>query len=905
MRTKFFTWLGKWIPRHPWKIVAVSLVLTAVCAALAVTRLSLDADQDNLISEKLAYHKRYKNFLREFGDQEYLYLVVESGGDLARAKQFVRSAAEKISKLPDISEVTYKIDNPALEKSFLLLLNQDQLKSLADMVGGGIFSIQKFASLSSLEGLFATINEEVAKPVSPSEEKKLTLGFKFLDGLIGSLDNAVTKGTAYESQLEQLFFGDGSFDPDGYLVTKNKKFVICLIMPAKDYGTLAVIEEPLKRIRNAIDETRREFPGVKAGLTGRPVLAADEMATSSRDMNLATVMSIIAVAVVFIIAFRSAARPLLAMTSLIMGITWTYGFVTVAFGTLNILSIVFAIILVGSSIEYGIHVVARYQEELARHRHIDEAVKRMLLAIGKADLTSAATTAGAFATLLFTNFRALKQLGAIAGMGIIFCLSAMLIVLPALLVIRDQKLYGNRAVPAWATPKPAMRVTAITKLYRRPAFLLAAAALLTVAVAPFARKVFFDFNLLNLQAKGIESVEYERKLITESDESTWFANAVAKTPEESAQLSEKFRKLPVVKKVDDITTVVPLDQKARMFLVRRMAPFFEKIPLTLALSRKGRGNNVPPLPRRERVGVRVLVEKIDEFNSSLARLEEEAFSAGRVDAVEELEGFRDRVSQLSHHIEETPEASERIAEFENAFFKDLHDKLDLLASGMHPQLLKIEDMPETVRRRFISPKGNYAVYITPAEDIWNEESLKRFVTETRKVDPMVLGTPVEVYESGRIMVRAFLISGVLAFIVIFSLALMDFHSIRAAVMAAMPLALGGLWLVSIMGIFKIPFNLANFFAIPIIIGVGVDSGVHIIHRLKQERELPALGRATGTSVTLTAVTNAIGFGMMMIASHRGIASLGKIMAIGTICCAVAALLVMPPVAWRVLGFNRK
>lgn len=299
-----------------------------------------------------------------------------------------------------------------------------------------------------------------------------------------------------------------------------------------------------------------------------------------------------------------------------------------------------------------------------------------------------------------------------------------------------------------------------------------------------------------------------------------------------------------------------------------------------------------------------MAKQIDLFSKSLGRLEEEAFSAGRIDAVEELEGFKDKVAGLARSIRDTPEAAGRVLKFEKAFFGDLHEKLNLLASGMHPAPLKISDLPESISRRFISPGGNYAVYITPKEDIWDEANLERFISEIRKVDPYVLGTPIEVYESGRIMIRAFLISGLLAFVLIYVLALMDFRSFKAALMASMPLAVGGLWLLSIMGLFGIPFNLANFFAIPIIIGVGVDSGVHIIHRLRQERELIALGRATGTSVTLTAITNAIGFGMMMIASHRGIASLGLIMAIGTICCAIAALLVMPPVAWRFLGLSR-
>jgi hypothetical protein len=895
MRTRFFTWLGKWIPQHPWKIVIVALLLTAASAYLAVTRLALDADQDNLISEKLAYHKNYKDFLREFGDQEYLYLVVEANGDLTRAKAFVRAAAERFSKLPDIREVTYMIDNPVLEKSFLLLLTQEELKSLADMVGGGPFSIKRFAELSSLEELFNTINQEIAKPLSRTDEKKLTLGFTFLDGLVESLDDSIAKGTPYESKLEELFFGGGYFDPDGYLVTQNRKFVLCLIMPAKDYSTLAVIEEPLRRIRSAIDETRKEFPDVRAGLTGRPVLAADEMATSSHDMNLATILAIIAVSAIFIISFRGVTRPLLAMTALIMGIAWTYGFVTVVFGTLNLLSIVFAIILVGASIEYGIHVVARYQEELSKHRHIDEAIRRMLLAIGKADLTSAATTAGAFATLLFTNFRALKQLGAIAGMGIMLCLSAMIFVLPAMLIIRDHYRYGRRAVPAGETPKPAMRVTFISNLYFHPTLILAVAVVATVVLAPFVGKVKFDFNLLNLQAQGMESVKYERKLITESDESTWFTNAVANSPAESAKLAEQFRKLPTVRKVEDITSVVPLDQKARMFLIRKMAPAFAKIPPYPPLQKGGRGD----------ASMQTLTQKISRFEESLARIEDEAFSAGRIDAVEELEGFRDRISSLVKHLEGNQDAAKRIEEFESAFFKDLHDKLDLLASGMHPVPLKTRDLPETIRQRFISSKGHYTVYITPKEDIWNQENLRRFVSDVRSVDKNVLGTPIEVYESGRIMVRAFLLSGVLAFIVIFVFVYMDFHAFKPAFMATFPLLLGGLWLLCVMGLFNIPFNLANFFAIPIIIGIGVDSGVHIIHRLQQERELPALGRATGTSVLLTAAANFIGFGMMMIAAHRGIASLGMIMSIGTVCCATAALLVMPPIAWRVLGFHEE
>jgi len=890
MRTKIFTWLGNYIPQNPWKIFIFGIVLSLLSVALAITHLSLDADQDNLVSENLYFHKRYKDFLREFGDQEYLYLVAESQNNLSEAKSFIKDAALKLKELPDIKEVTYQIDNPALEKSFLLLMDQDQLEALSSMVKDGLFSLKKIASITSLEDLFRIINSELTSGEKIEDTKEVETGFKFLNSIIDSANNSITEDLPYESQLERVFFNGESFDPDGYLVTKNKKFVICMIMPSKNYQTLEVIEGPLKRIRQTIDDVKLNYPDIKAGLTGRPVLAADEMISSNRDMNLATILAILAVGVMFVVTFRSATRPLIAMASLLMGISWTYGFVAVFIGTLNLLSIVFAIILVGASIEYGIHVVARYQEELVKNRNVDLAVKKMLLAIGPADLTSSATTAAAFATLILTNFKALQQLGMIAGVGIVFCLLAMLIVLPAMLVIRDHRKYKSIVVPYNDTPKSPLNIWFVTRFYKYPKPMLITALVFTLLIGHFARNISFNFNLLELQARGLESVKYERKLIDESDESSWFAISIADDPQESNKLSAKYKANNLVKKVEDITTFLPLDQDLRIKIIHKMAPGFFELGEEIKKSEKIMGQRKSDLL--------VLSNQLKVFDAELEKLETKAFSAGRVDAVEELEGFRKKISLLIKNMSNVGNANDRISKFEKEFIADLHKKLIFLISGMTPIPLTLNVLPDTLKNHFISSKGRYAVYAYPKENIWDPSCLSEFVKAIRSIDADVLGTPIEVFESSRLMIRAFLISGILAFIVILVFTYLDFRSIKASLMATMPLALGGIWMVSIMGMLNIPFNLANFFAIPIIIGIGVDSGVHIIHRLKQEKTLDSIGRATGTSVLLTAMTNAVGFGMMMIASHRGIASLGQIMVIGTVCTAVAALVVMPPIAAR-------
>jgi len=134
--------------------------------------------------------------------------------------------------------------------------------------------------------------------------------------------------------------------------------------------------------------------------------------------------------------------------------------------------------------------------------------------------------------------------------------------------------------------------------------------------------------------------------------------------------------------------------------------------------------------------------------------------------------------------------------------------------------------------------------------------------------------------------------------------LIDFKRVRPALMAVMPLAVGTLWLVGLMGLFGVPFNMANFFAIPILIGIGVDNGVHLAHRMQRDNCVEAIGKSTGKGVMLTALANAIGFGTMVFARHQGIASLGQIMAIGCVACLAAALIAMPPVAkWLRWGRN--
>ncbi|MBI2345566.1 MAG: MMPL family transporter, partial [Deltaproteobacteria bacterium] len=407
----------------PWAVLCLAFLLTVASVYLATTRLPLHTDQDDLVSEKLDYHRRYKEFLREFGDQEYLYLVVEAGNDIARAKHFVRHFVGEVGRrggAAHFREILYRIDNPAMEQSYLLYLPRDQLTRLEGFFRQPGTEPARLARWNDFADLVAGINELLKRPVDPTQRESLTIGFTLLDGIVDGMAGALKGPVIPTPQLQGALIGGGrAIDPDGFFLSENGRYLFALLMPIKNYATLGVIAKPLSLLRDALTATRAALPDVAAGLTGRPVLQADEMVVTNRDMTRGTLLALAAVALLFIGYFRRPTRPVLAVVALVMGMSWTYGFAALSIGYLNILSIVFAVILVGAGIEYGLQLVARYREELAADGDVHRAITSCITQTGRGNLTACLTTAAAFFAALGTQFLALRELGAIAGIGIL------------------------------------------------------------------------------------------------------------------------------------------------------------------------------------------------------------------------------------------------------------------------------------------------------------------------------------------------------------------------------------------------------------------------------------------------------------------------------------------------------
>ncbi|WP_432737572.1 MMPL family transporter [Maridesulfovibrio sp. FT414] len=873
---------GLWsmVRKAPAMIVILGILLAAVCGISSALWLRLDSDQDNLISHELPFQKRNLEQIRNFGDQEYMFVVIRTGDTESgreNAARFAVAMAKRLEKHPElVKEVHYAMSARDMGPGVLMFASQDELREFVNLardfgpLGRQWFEepgLPKFLNMTSelLSGKSGSgsAGPEMFWPVMSS-----------LDFFVGQMERTLTSGADPAIAADPVL----GLDKAGihYFYTRNGKLLIMRILPKKDFGAMDVIGPSLTFVREALDQTRAEFPEIEAGLTGRPVLSADEMHTTDQDMTIAAIISILVVGLLFMVILHGWLRPMLVMASLFCAMAWTFGFTLVTLGSLNLLSIVFALVLVGIGVDFGIHVVMRYVEATNAGMTPDEAVEESLIHTGPGVLLGALTSVCAFYAVLGQDFVGLAELGLVGGTGIIFCLISMLTVLPAMLLIAGRRNLFPSSRPRMAT-MPFME-----KIVSRPVAVLLFFAVVTVLAVPGIKKAGFNYNLLELQAKGLESVEYEHVLINESDESTWFAVMTRPDLEGVRSLIAELKKVPSVGRVESILDYLPEGQKEKAEILRGEAKVLDGIDFD-------RSEFTTLEPAKLQVALANLIE-------ALEGLEEKLFSAGAKDELNMVSAIIGKAEKCIDLIEENPSVTLNLAPMQSRLVAELSDSFKWLKEILEVRSVTPDSLPEQLRSMYIGKDGMFMVKVSPVDNVWDFDKLTSFVADLRKIDPDVTGVPVVVLESSLLMRETFLQAAGLTLVLVAAILFLTSFSISYVLLTLVPLVAGIFWLLEIMGLTGLSFNLANFFAIPVLIAIGVDGGVHFLARWKELAPGERLYHtSTPVAVGLSFCTTMIGFGGLLLAHHRGLASLGGIMVAGSATCLVGCMVVLPAV----------
>ena len=883
--SRFLSAIERFAYRHSLLVIAAALILAVLSLWVTAQKLTFKTGRGDLVAKGLPYVKLYKNYRAQFEDLSGMVVVVE-GETPADMAGFAEALEKKLQAQPHLfSKVVYKIDTSYFRSRFLLYLDQDELETLARKLEDHQDFLESVNVAPGLHPLLSSINAEISTGMVDSlltdflggeeddEESEDEADLSLLIRLMEEMTRFLTGETSYRSPWQALFKGgDESLREQGYMVSKNGELLFVLIVPNDDETSFTGYKDAVEQARQVIAETRKDFPKVTVGLTGEDVISSDEMVTTQSDVETASKIALIGVALLFIIAYQGVVKPLLAVFCLLLGLSWTMGFTTLTIGHLNILSVVFTTILIGLGIDFGIHILERFKEERQQGNEILPALHKTLQGTGKGNFAGAITTAIAFGAMVLTDFIGIVELGWIAGWGILFCMIAMLLVLPALITLEEKWRKPSYTQTKFAT---ATQRGWVDKLFDHYYLIIGVCTVLVLIASLSLKDLRFDYNLLNLQAKGTEAVQYEMKILESAGRSAWSAAMLADSLKEIQEKERQLKALPTVARVESISAVIPKNQEENAHIIREnLAPLLKDLevePEDVDFSWKALNKTL------KGIQFKLQGRKGDELDSVQV-------------AGNRVRSFREQSQKVEPDL-----AEKRLRNFSQLLFADYRNLMEELKANADVKPVKLEEIPETLRKRYISQKGKYVAHIYPSVDVWDLDERQKYLNDLRSVDPNVTGTAIHMFESTRLMTEGYVNGGLYAMTAIIIYVFFLFRNLRTVLFVLLPVLVGSIWTVGIMELIGLKLNMANLVILPLILGIGVVNGIHITHRYREEEDKHAsiLGKSTGQAVLLSSLTTMIGFGSMMVANHYGVFSLGMVLTLGVFNCLIASITFLP------------
>ncbi|HJV35694.1 MMPL family transporter [Geomonas sp.] len=860
--------------RYPWMVLLVALVLSALSLWYTTQRMEFLTGRDDLMPKNTSFNRDYQAYRAEFGNPEDIVVVIESA-DAERAGAFGQKLYDAFSRDKEhFSDVFYPYALPFFKNNGLLFMDLADLKELHRNISLAAPPLKALAKAPSVQTLFNYMTQTMDSYVA-GDSSKLP-GIVFMLDKLGAGFTSFGAGGGAPPSLESMFMSsESSF-------AKAGRQQILTVLPVRNMVGFVPAGAAIATVRAEIAKVSAlpEFKGVKVGLTGAPVLENEEMATSQHDISIATVLSLALTVVLLLLAFRGVLNVFAAMVSLLVAISLSFGFATVAIGHLNILSMVFAIMLIGIGIEYGIQLVLRYQEELKLGSMELEAIHTGLDRNIWAIVMAAATVAAAFLTFVFTDFRGIAELGVIAGGGVVICVAVTFTVLPAMLVLLAR--HRKPRKPRVERPRPHLKRLSLI-LFGYPKVVIAGTFVLCVASLYPLSQIAFDYNLMNLQAKGLESVTYAYKLMRSKENAGYFAVVVAKDKADAAAKTKALEALPTVDHVVSVNSFVPDHQQEKL---AELAAIRQEL------------SDIKPAKYEEELSLMELPTVFENFRNAVVKLKAKLDAEHRPEAqpvgkfLATLDAFFAKLEK-----ERNKNAVGMLQDFQGGMFKDLPDKINLLKESLNAKPITEADIPPELKSRFVGKTGKLLLQVAPKHEIFDRKPLKAFLDDVRRLEPHATGEPVMVYESMTIMRDAYQRAFIYAFCAIVVILLVAFRSFKFALIGLVPLVVGVLFMVAGMWMFGISFNSANIIVMPLVLGIAVDSGIYIINRFRREDETAAtvITSSTGIGVLLNTLTIMASFGALMVAHHQGVFSIGAVMSLGMVACQVAFMITLPAV----------
>ncbi len=878
MRTRFLKSLVSLSLHHRRKVLVATVLLTLVSIGLS-SRLGMNFQWTNLLPDDMPIVTEFKRIDQDFNNPGN-YIVVLEADDPVRLEaatdaviEILESNDEWVTLVQGRLPENYMVDNG------LRLASPSDLEASIHMLSDPrlVSMLSRFDLATKMMSLMP------AETIADSEEEVIRLAMG-LESLARSLEASLD---GHPVEVDRAVRDLTTGNP--YFLSMDGKMSLVMAASTASMDEFDKLPQMDVALEKALDSMAERFPDVSVGRTGMIPIGRAEMESTTTGTVALTLAALVLVFVMLRWNFGDWWTPMLALLPVVLGIFWSMGFYAVTIGSLNIMTAMIMLVLVGLGIDFSIHLLNRFREERARGSSVDDSITEAVVGTGRGILTGAITTAVAFFAIMISDSRGIVEFGFCAGSGVLFTLFAVLLTLPCMVVWRE--LRGVRKKKAIVAPELRAIGTATKGVVRlRWAILPLALAAIIFGVRS-ARLIDFEYNFLALEPQ-VEEVFLQEKIVDRFGMSTELASLTATSVEESRKFAGLFRAKKEVGGVDDISLWLPRPewQEKNDAVIARLG----------AMLRAPREPNLPSAAGSDK-----MISQINSLRGTLAALGKRISNTDmkRATAVlERIAGDGGALANLSARIHADDRTMAALDTYAQSFESTMAARLQRMTAKSGP--VTVDDLPESLLQRYRSPTtGRFMIQAFPRGYVFEREPLEAFAAATSSIDPAVTGMPQLMLEMNATMVRDGARATGAAALAIFMLLLIDFRRLTPAILAMLPLAIGVSLMLLIMWLTGMKYNFVNLIAIPIIIGIGVDNGVHVLHRyLESGRdELATAMTSVGRAILMTSLTTMIGFGNIAFYAHPGMASLGVLLFIGVAACLVATLVIMPALASLMAG----
>jgi predicted RND superfamily exporter protein len=882
--------MGIWLERlaltarRRYRAVFLVFALLTILSSVRLWTLSFETDVLALLPRDEPVVREFLDTMARFGNIDYLLIAVRvpEGEVVAPYETFADRLAARLEARPEIGSLEYRIqDVESLFATFaskaVLFLGPSQRRELEERLSDAAIRQR----VREMRRLLGTPQGMVLRDLLVLDP------FGLAEVFLGR-----TQGSRGELSIDWQ---------SGYYLSRDHSLLLILAEPTEPPQNLEFDQRLVSVVETAAAEVRDEWPQIvgfeeppetapgespsdvegadddegyldleaegfggddartevslddappppEVAMGGAYLTSVDEERFIRRDVILNILTSIVLVLSLFLLAFRRLGPLLYAIVPLAAGLILTFGFASLTLDRLSTATSGTAALLIGLGIDFVVVSYGRFVEERHRGGDLDRAIAAMARQSGPAVVVGAVTTAATFYAFLVTDFPGLWEMGFLTGTGILFCMISVMLLLPALLAWHERRHIGRETEPSFYLHNFGTdRIIRFALEHSRA--VLVAGAVVTVVCAAFAFRLRFENDMMKMRPQGNRGIEVAQEIARKFGSGFNYMMLVVRGDTAAEVLERTDTAADRAKKLVDEGLLYRIDSVASL---------------------------IPPPARQQEVLKWLAGERADAL--SIDRIE----TTFRRNLVEE--GMR---------------------------YAPFRPGLDLLGEALAPdEPLGIEDYATSVdtRRlldRYVQQTGDgwvSLIYLFPPENKFRRAPPEEVLELARELGPAVsLTGNNRINQFVRVEIKQDAwIAGILGFVLVAILIWLDFGRLRDTLGALTPLTIGIVWMLGIMGAAGIDLNFMNIFVTTMIIGIGVDYGLHILHRYREVDTAPPeeLRRGlfeTGKAIMIAALSTICGFGSMSISHYPGLRTTGYVAILGALTTALVAITLLP--AW--------